>query len=314
MSLRDYQHASKAFVAGNFALAPRLKFQHHVLFSTLGGSNADLSILAVSADPPKFSVTNETANQYNKKNVIMTGITYQPITIKFFDDNSGISRKLWESYYAYTFGDHGAAKAGLYVKSLGPNFTSYGLENAPIIPFLNYVKIHTFAKRNWSGYTLVNPMITAWSTDTFNWSDTAPAQHTMTLMYDAVTYDSGSASLGNPPNFGAGSYDPMPSPLTSSTGSVNGGAVAAGAQQRKTDSTNAYNNPRAVSPTAATSINTYNNLKGLTLQGSGNSTNNAAIRNPQGTNQIGSTGLNNVAFPVYDRDNTSTAAVPRKIV
>ncbi len=321
--MRDFQHASRAFVDGNFALAPRLKFQHHVVFSTLGGSNGDLSVLAKSADPPKFSVTTETANQYNKKNVVMTGITYQPITIKFYDDNSGVARKLWESYYAYTFSDHGAAKAGLYGKSLGPNFTSYGLENEPIIPFLNYVKIHTFAKRSWSGYTLVNPIITAWSTDTFNWTDSAPAEHTMTLAYDAVTYDSGSAGAGSPPNFGAAHYDQTPSPLTTSgrgftpapgvpNGQRNGQEQIFQNAQKKTDPTNAYKNPNAMA--GSTAEKTYTSLQALTRQGEANETNNIVTTNQQPINSVGRGGLNDTAFPVQDRDNNATVATPRVLV
>jgi hypothetical protein len=319
--LRDFQHAARAFVDGNFALAPRLKFQHHVVFSTLGGSNGDLSIVAKSADPPKFQVTTETANQYNKKNVIMTGITYQPITIKFYDDNSGVSRKLWESYYAYTFGDHGAAKAGLYGTTLGPPATGYGLENEPVVPFLNYIKIHTFAKRSWSGYTLINPVIVSWATDNFNWTDTSPAEHTMTVAYDAVTFDSGGAGPGSPPNFGQAHYDQTPSPLQtpgqgrSPTPGVQGGQLNGQAQifnnaTTKTDPTNAYKNPTVNTTSAAE--NNYHNLKPLSLQGNGSA--NAVTTNQQAANTIGRGSLNTTAFPVYDNTGAGTVASARTLV
>lgn len=318
--MRDFQHAARAFVDGNFALAPRLKFQHHVVFSTLGGSNGDLSIVAKSADPPKFQVTTEIANQYNKKNVIMTGITYQPVTIKFYDDNSGVSRKLWESYYAYTFGDHGAAKAGLYGKSLGPPMTGYGLENEPVVPFLNYIKIHTFAKRSWSGYTLINPVIVSWSTDNFNWTDTSPAEHTMSVAYDAVTFDSGGAGPGSPSNFGQAHYDQTPSPLQTpgrgrsaaigvQGGQLNGQEQIFNNATKKTDPTNSYKNPKVSANSK--SENTYHNLKPLSIQGQGNDTNNAVTTTQQAANTIGRGSLNNTAFPVYDKDNNETRASAR---
>jgi hypothetical protein len=317
-TLRDFQHAARAFVDGDFALAPRLKFQYHVVFSTLGGSNAQLSLLAKTADTPKFAVTTETANQYNKKNVVMTGITYTPITFKLYDDNSGVARQLWEKYYAYTFGDHGAAKAGLYGKSLGPNFTGYGLENQPIVPFLNYIKIHTFAKRTWSGYTLINPVITAWSSDTFNWGDSAPAEHTMTIAYDAVTYDRGNAGAGSPPNFGQAGYDQTPSPLkvgnirTTPANGVSGGQLTSPQQvfqsvDKKTDPSSAFSSV----PTNTNATNNYNNLQTLTPQGVAKSASNAAIGN---ANNIGRTGFNNTAFPVYDKDTTVVTATRRNIV
>lgn len=318
-ALRDFQHASRAFVDGDFALAPRLKFQYHVVFSTLGGANAQLSLLAKTADTPKFTVATETANQYNKKNVVMTGITYNPITFKFYDDNSGVARKLWESYYAYTFGDHGAAKAGLYGKSLGQPFTSYGLANQPIVPFLNYIKVHTFAKRSWSGYTLINPVITAWSSDTFDWGNSSPAEHSMTIAYDAVTYDSGSAGAGSPPNFGTQGYDLTPSPLRTAgggtspvqgvpNGQLNGAAQVFGTEARKADPTSAFSKL----PTNNASINTYTNLQTLTLQGAANSRNNAAISNSSST--TGNGNFNNTSFPVYDKDNNNTIATARSIV
>lgn len=318
--LRDFQHAARAFVDGDFALAPRLKFQHHVVISTLGGSNAQLSAVIKSMDTPKFQVTTETANQYNKKNVIMTGITYQPVNIKFYDDNSGVARKVFESWYSYTFGDHGAAQAGLYGKSLGPPLTSYGLENEPVVPFVNYIKIHTFAKRKWQGFTLVNPVIVNWSHDTFNWTDSNPAEHTMTVAYDAVMYDSGSAGPGSPPNFGSANYDQTPSPLKSGgggrspaagvqSGVLNGKEQIFGSAERKSDPTSAYKNPipaaRAANPVTPKQ---YTETQPLTLQGKVNSTSNNAVRNSSGTNNVGRIGLNDTAFPVYDNDIKTTAS------
>jgi hypothetical protein len=124
--LKDYQHAARLFVDGDFALAPRLKFQYHVQFSGQG-CGPDLNMLVKSVDLPKFQVTNETVHQYNRKRVIQTGMTYQPITIKFHDDNSSTVRSLWQSYYAYYFSDSKAAGSGLYGKSLGPPMSAYVL-------------------------------------------------------------------------------------------------------------------------------------------------------------------------------------------
>lgn len=322
--LRDFRHAARAFVDGDFALAPRLKFQHHVVISTLGGSNAQLSAVIKSMDTPKIGVNTEVANQYNRRNVIMLNLNYQQVTIKFYDDNSGVARKVFESWYSYTFGDHGAAQAGLYGKSFGPPMTSYGLENEPVVPFVNYIKIHTFAKRKWQGFTLVHPVIVNWSHDTFNWTDTNPAEHTMVVAYDAVTYDSGGAGPGSPPNFGSSNYDQTPSPLKSGGGGrspspgvqggvLNGKEQIFGSAERKTDPTSAYKNP--IPSTLAKNPNStkqYIETKPLTNQGISNSTKNLAITNSQGSSNVGRIGLNDTAFPVYDKDIT-TPATQRKI-
>lgn len=318
--LRDFQHAARAFVDGDFALAPRLKFQHHVVFSTLGGSQADLSVLCKSAETPKVQVTTEVGNQYNKKNIIMTGLSYQAVSFKLYDDNSGVARKLYEGWYKYTFSDHGAAKAGLYGKSLGPPMTSYGLENEPVVPFLNYVKVHTFAKRKWMGYTLINPVIVNWQSDNFDWSSSDPAMHTVQIIYDAVTYDSGNAGPGSPPNFGAAHYDQTPSPLKSGSGGrspaigvqggvLNGAEQITGKELKKADPTNAFKSPLATALSNPESINQYNNTKSLTLNSGGNN----PIKSPAKSSIVGRANFNDAVFPVNDSANNSTTAVAKSV-
>ena len=233
--LGDYKHAARVFVDGDFALAPRLKFQYHVQFSGKG-CGADLNVLVKSVDLPKFQVTNETVNQYNRKRVIQSTMTYLPITIKMHDDNSNTVRKLWESYYKYYFSDTKAAKNGLYKKSPWAPMSFYGLENEPVKPFLDFIKVHTFAKRQWVGYKLINPIIISWSHDTMSYSQSEGAEHTMTIAYEAVVYDSGSAAAGTPSGFGQGRYDQTPSPLTlggrTSISAVDGtSGVITGAEQ-----------------------------------------------------------------------------------
>lgn len=323
-NLRDFQHAARAFVDGDFALAPRLKFQHHVVISSLGGSNQQLSAVIKSMETPKIGVNTEVANQYNKRNVIMLNLNYQQVTIKFYDDNSGVARKIFESWYSYTFGDHGAAQAGLYGKSLGPPLTSYGLENEPVVPFFNYIKIHTFAKRKWQGFQLVNPVCVNWSHDVFNWTDTSPAEHTMVVAYDAIIYDSGGAGPGSPPNFGSSNYDQTPSPLKAGGGGrsaspgvqngvLNGKEQIFNSVERKADPTQAYKNPTpAALAQNPNSTKQYVETKPLTNQGVANSTRNQAITNGQSPSNVGRIGLNDTAFPIYDED-IKTKATQRNI-
>ena len=62
--LGDYKHAARVFVDGDFALAPRLKFQYHVQFSGKG-CGADLNVLVKSIDLPKFQVTKTCYTKHN---------------------------------------------------------------------------------------------------------------------------------------------------------------------------------------------------------------------------------------------------------
>lgn len=314
--LGDYKHAARMFVDGDFALAPRSKFQYHVQFSGQG-CGPDLNMLVKSVDLPKFQINNEVAHQYNRKRVIQTGITYQPITIKFHDDNSSTVRSLWQSYYAYYFSDSKAAGKGLYGKSLGPPMSFYGLENEPVKPFLSFIKVHTFAKRQWAGYKLINPVIVGWNHDTMNYGASEGAEHTMTIAYEAVVYDSGNAAAGSPPGFGTSHYDSTPSPLTLGGGpsftAVSGTTgVRTGAEQ--------IFGAKTVEPTpettfsmtgkTLTTIDNYNNTKSL----NNNSTSNPAVTVSFTTPpNVGQGSLNNISFPVNNSNNASTKGILRNV-
>jgi hypothetical protein len=311
--LGDYKHASRVFVDGDFALAPRSKFQYHVQFSGKG-CGADLNVLVKSIDLPKFQINNETANQYNRKRVIQSSMTYLPITIKMHDDNSNTVRKLWESYYKYYFSDTKAAKNGLYKKSPWAPMSFYGLENEPVKPFLDFIKVHTFAKRQWVGYKLINPIIVSWSHDTMSYSQSEGAEHTMTIAYEAVVYDGGSAAAGTPSGFGQGRYDQTPSPLTlggrTSLSAVDGtSGVRTGAEQilgsnlkpSESDSISI-----AAAKAATTSTNVYTNAKLLP---------NTASPVQLSSNQPAAGGgpLASFSFPVSESASGQTKGLSRNI-
>lgn len=309
--LGDFKHAARTFVDGDFALAPRLKFQYHVQFSGKGLSS-DLNLLVKSTDLPKFQITNETVNQYNRKRVIQTGITYQPIIIKFHDDNSNVVRGLWESYYKYYFSDSKAASNNLYQKSQWAPMSFYGLENEPVKPFLNFIKIHTFAKREWAGYKLINPIIVGWSHDTMTYSASEGAEHTMTIAYEAVVYDSGHASAGNPPGFGTAHYDVTPSPIVIGTGGTTNG-TRTGAEQLfgKTMAVGTTDAKQRQAASAATSsTNVYNNSKILTANAIA-SINPVKLAGTQSATGQGT--LNNFSFPIAEPTNNVTVGVLKKI-
>ncbi len=317
--LGDYQHAARTFVDSDFALAPRLKFQYHVLFSGRG-LNSDLNLLVKSVDLPKFQIANETVNQYNRKRVIQTSMTYQPITIKFHDDNSNTVRQLWESYYKYYFSDSKAATNNLYQKSQWAPLSFYGLENQPVRAFLNYIKVHTFAKRSYAGYKLINPMIVGWSHDNMTYSSSDVAEHTMTIAYEAVVYDSGAVGADSPPGFGTAHYDRTPSPLTvggstSTTAVIGTPGVRTGAEQIFGNSTPIGTTDRRTiqaAQAATASTNLYNNSKTLTNAGAAPNSNPVILSTtPRAATGQGS--LNNFSFPITEPASNRTVGVLKNI-
>ena len=112
--LRDYTHASKTFRTNSYGYAPKFKFLFHVYFdinkdliSATQSWNEDSNFgLAVkSVELPKYQFEISTLNQYNRKRLVQTKIKYQPINIKFHDDNNNIIRNMWNVYYTYYYKD-----------------------------------------------------------------------------------------------------------------------------------------------------------------------------------------------------------------
>lgn len=117
----DFQHANKIFTDSNYRLAPKVRFLYHVVFNinpaALKTSTFDqnhktqISLLVKSTDLPKFKISTDTVHQYNRKKQVQTRLDYDPVTIKFHDDNIGISTQLWSLYYGYYYADsaHGGS-------------------------------------------------------------------------------------------------------------------------------------------------------------------------------------------------------------
>lgn len=257
-TVADWQHASRLYVDGNLKLAPKQKFLYHVYFKMdpivrtilpqlTDKHNLEIGMLVKSADLPKFTANVETRNKYNRKKNIQTAIQYEPIQITFHDDNYGVTTALLEAYYRYYYADGGYGRVpGAYnkagagdntYKGSGANQFKYGLDNNISVPFFQNIQISQLAKRTYTTYTLVNPVIVQWQHDTVDNSDAAtPMQNTITVAYEAVHYSRGSVDARGdqqePVGFGNNEhYDKQPSPISLLGGGVLSleGAFGAGA-------------------------------------------------------------------------------------
>ena len=174
-NLGDYSHASKLFVNNNLKFAPKSKFLYHCFFGldpSVGNVisaltqkyGVEIGLLVKSADLPKYQATVETKNQYNRKKNMQTGITYQPITITFHDDNHGVTSALLEAYYRFYYADawHGD-NPGAYSKTNNGDNTyknrarhqyRYGLDNNNTVPFFRILQITQLAKGQYTTYSL----------------------------------------------------------------------------------------------------------------------------------------------------------------
>lgn len=247
--LRDYAHASKVFRTNSYEKAPKLKFLFHTYFEINSEAYPDqtnFGLMVKDVRLPSFTFKNKQLNQYNRKRVVQTKINYTPVEINFHDDNGDNINKLWEAYYRYYYYDgtnpsnvlSGGRGVGINNPSSDYNsrniyeddLTSSGgvdwgfsggqtSSDGKKVPFFKNITIFGLHQHKFTAYTLINPVITEFSHDSYNYSEVQGTMaNKMTVDYETVVYNYGTLDGSTPGNivtgFGDGSdYDLVPSPI-----------------------------------------------------------------------------------------------------
>ena len=238
--LRDYTHAAKTFIPNKFSNAPKVKFLFHTYFNInanawtppqgIGLSN--YGVLVKSVKLPAFRFETDTLNQYNRKRIVQSKIKYEPIDIVFHDDNASQIAAMWNAYYRYYYADswnpelNGKDKTynrrNIYDPSLSDDM-QYGFRGDSFAGqnerpnFFNDITVYGLWANNYIAYTFINPIITNFSHDTYEYADGASTMsNNMTIDYETVTYNTGVFDLeGENPVTGFGAdahYDYTDSP------------------------------------------------------------------------------------------------------
>jgi hypothetical protein len=332
--MADYAHASRLFVDNKHRLTPKTKYLYHVSFNLnetvvgrvlpgfTGKHGNEVNMLVKSVDLPKYKITTETKNMYNRKKNLQTRIDYDPINISFHDDNLGIVTLMWEGYYRYYYRDgnygslDGAGRpnqtSGAYSRlntyQKQENFGRYGFDNDSYEPFFTSIQISQLARHEYTTFTLVNPIVSDFQHDTMDSSLGAePAANQMTVLYETVFYARGGIEEGNAPKgFATEHYDKTPSPISiagGGTASLFGqGGVLAGAGSVFGDITSG----NIGLGTIIKGVNTVRNAKELTKEGirnEGFAVLGDTIRETAGVNV---SGLANSSFPKNGGSGTTT--------
>ena len=270
--LKDYTHASKIFRSAGYDLAPRTKFLYHVYFNlntakipklAAAFPTSDrntLGVLVKNIQLPQYEIETDVLNQYNRKRIIQKKINYKPIKVSMHDDGLDLARRLWYNYYSYYYKDPSQSYSSTSSAStassnpgnyndrdiyninrrnndwgfIGESFTD-GASGKPA--FFKDITIYGFNNRKFASYTLINPMISSFEHDTYDYKEgNGVMENSMTIQYETVKYASG--AIGKIPSdvipgFGdPAHYDTSPSPLTrpGATGSLGGpgGLLATG--------------------------------------------------------------------------------------
>ena len=243
-TLRDWQHASKLFVASNYALAPKNTFLYHVFFDLNSAARqlnnvrdsikqTELGMLVKQISLPDFAIDTKTLNAYNRAHIVQTKIKYNPINIQFHDDSANVVRNFWFDYYNqyYRDADYGGSQDLSIPTSTHDEITAHrqqkdwgytirGTTTGRNIsqPYLNAIRIYSLFNKQFSEYILINPIVKSFRHGEHNSAGTDPLAATMMVEYESVLYAYGRVLPGNVRGFGDLHYDKGPSPLTPAGG------------------------------------------------------------------------------------------------
>jgi len=223
---------------------------------------ASVGLMVKTADLPSFEISAETLNQYNRKRIVQTKINYQPVTITLHDDQSDLIRNLWYNYYTYYYKDptygynnvpntsgslgrsqtlqngFGYNTSDTYTNRqntdwgfIGESYTDSSAGNASgnnngKPRFFNDITIYGLAQKRFASYILINPVITNWKSDQYDYSQGAGTMsHTLTISYESVKYNSGAIGGAQPSTSVPGFADPAHYDTTKSKLSRPGGTA-----------------------------------------------------------------------------------------
>lgn len=223
--LKDFQHAARLYVDDTYAKAPKLGFLYFVEFEINSNAVLDESwdrtnkkivgLLVKKIDLPKFSITSEKLNQYNRKTVVQSKLNYNDISIDFHDDNSSITHNLWVNYFQHYYIDSRTPDSFADTKFGAINYR-YGRYDSEVKnPFIDKIKIFVLHQQKFTQFTLINPKILEWQHDTVDQSEAGkPLKNRMTVAYENVVYSSGIINAANSEakSFIELAYDKDPSP------------------------------------------------------------------------------------------------------
>ena len=192
------------------------------------------SYLVKTVDLPKYNIANETLNQYNRKRIVQTKIEYDPINITFHDDGGDNSRNMWYNYFKYYYKDpsqkylSGSENTNGWIGRLANYQNGFSYNSRDIYeqnrvgnvndwgyvgetyndgtqdssgkpPFFRDIRITGLDQHKFAQYILINPLITNWSHDQYDYSQSNGVMtNSMLIKYETVKYFSGALSGAKP--------------------------------------------------------------------------------------------------------------------
>lgn len=210
------------------------------------GDVASVGLMVKTIQLPNYTVAVDTMNQYNRKRLIQTKIDYNPVQVVFNDDQGDLIRNMWYNYFSYYYkdpsqqynsnpvtngiigqlqtlqngfgyntrdtysGNRSVNDWGYIGESYtdGTRNTGAGLEGGKP-PFFRDITIYGMSQKKYVSYTLINPMITEWQHDTYDYAQGGGTMtNVMTIRYETVKYGQGAIGGQTPSSTVVGFADP----------------------------------------------------------------------------------------------------------
>lgn len=215
------------------------------LQSVFGNSETyTIGLMVKTAQLPQYTLQVNTMNQYNRKRLVQSKINYDPVQITLHDDQDDLVRTMWYNYYAYYYKDPSQAYSGipstngslgnLQTLSTGSDYNVRAIYQDTQVyndwgyigesyadtskitgqygykpPFFTDIRIYGLSQKRYASYVLINPMITNWQHDTYDYEQgNGTMTHTVTLDYETVKYYEGAIGGSTPSGSVLGFADP----------------------------------------------------------------------------------------------------------
>jgi len=205
---------------------------------------ATIGMMVKTVQLPTYTLGVESLNQYNRKRLIQTKINYNPINIVFNDDQGDLIRNMWYNYYSYYYKDPSqkydnstnlnGSIGNLATLQNGFDYNSRDIynnsrqvsdwgyigegyqdssritgANTSKPPFFRDIKIYGLSQKKFASYVLINPLITDFQHDTYDYSQgSGTMTHSMGIQYETVKYYSGYVGGQTPSSTVVGFADP----------------------------------------------------------------------------------------------------------
>ena len=191
---------------GTQSLLPRMKYQFSVRMTLVDKDGIYKSHpfqRIVSVDQPALSSRTATLNQYNKKRIVQTGVDYSPISLSAYDTKDAFIENFLKSYMEYyyfntmTVNNPEAFNYDIFNEKLSSkeNLSSHGLKLTGQKYFIKDMTILKMSgQSDISLTTIYNLMITSFTADELNYSDSSPLKYTMNFTYEGFSVETGNIS------------------------------------------------------------------------------------------------------------------------